>query len=107
MYEVSTTLEFTTNQNLQDYKVIVFVRCEELDQLGMVCDFYEMREETLNVVSKMDNDIFEESTNQNAEIIAEFIFARIKTKLTKGNHWLHAVEVWESDESGARHETDD
>ena len=120
MFEVSAELEFSAahfhpgydgvcrEMHGHNYKVRVRVRAEELDELGMVCDFYLLKKEAGAVAAEFDHKIINEHQDfgerqPSAENIAHYFFQRLKPKLDMNNHWLHAVDVWENDSMAARY----
>lgn len=99
-------------QNLHghNYRVRVFVRSRELDALGMVIDFADLKKIVAAVVDPFDhqylNDIppFNER-NTTAELLSQYIFEEIGGRLPAGRE-LTRVEVWETDSSCAVYEAD-
>jgi 6-pyruvoyltetrahydropterin/6-carboxytetrahydropterin synthase len=97
-------------QNLHghNYRVRVFVRARELDALGMVIDFADLKKIVAAVVDPFDhqylNDIppFHER-NTTAELLSQYIFEEIRTRLPAGRE-LTKVEIWETDSSCAIYE---
>ena len=119
MFEIRTEMEFSAAHFHPDYpgkcsrlhghnyKVVVYVRAEELDKYGMVCDFFDIKGAVSKLIEQVDHTLLNEHNyfkdrHPSAENIAEFFFNEIKEPLTKDNHWLHAVEIWENNRSAAR-----
>lgn len=120
MFEISVQLEFSAAHLLPDYpgncrklhghnwRVVVTVRARELDDLGMVVDFRQVKSEARKVISELDHTLLNDhpdfkSEEPSSENLARWIFRRLQPKLDAGNHWLHAVEAWETDYCGARY----
>ena len=120
MFEVSAELEFSAahfhpdydgvccKMHGHNYKVVVRVRAEDLDELGMVCDFYLLKKEAGAVAAELDHAVINEHSDfhdqqPSAENIAQHFFKRLQPKLDANNHWLYAVDVWENDSMAARY----
>lgn len=123
MYEISVELSFSAAHMLKDYpgdcrrlhghnwRVIVFLRAQELDRLGLVADFRLVKAEAKKVLAELDHTLINDhpdfrDTDPSSETIARWLFDRLKPALDAGNHRLHAVEVWETDTTGARYIAD-
>ena len=124
MYEVSVRLTFSAAHRLSDYpgdckrlhghnwRVVVMVRARELDELGMVCDFRLVKQQALELIGEFDHTLLNDHAafaeeDPSSERMARYFFERLRPDLDAGNHWLHAVEVWETDNSAARYIRDD
>ncbi|MEO8198247.1 MAG: 6-carboxytetrahydropterin synthase QueD [Thermoanaerobaculia bacterium] len=99
-------------QNLHghNYRVRVYVRARELDALGMVIDFADLKKIVAAVVDPFDhqylNDIPPFDTrNTTAELLSQYIFEEIGQRLPAGRE-LTRVEIWETDSSCAVFEAD-
>lgn len=123
MFEISVQLSFSAAHSLRDYpgdchrlhghnwRVVVSVRAEELDELGMVCDFRLVKRKTKRILDEFDHTLLNDhpafkDEDPSSERLARYIFERLQPALDKGNHWLHAVEAWETPTSAARHTRD-
>lgn len=119
MYEISVQLNFSAAHRLRDYpgdcrrlhghnwRVVVFVQAEELDELGMVADFRFVRKAAKEILQELDHTLLNDhpdfkDVDPSSETLASWIFKRLQRTLDAGNHWLHAVEVWETDSTAAR-----
>ena len=84
------------------------MRSRELDALGMVIDFADLKKIVAAVVDPFDhqylNDIppFTER-NTTAELLSQYIFEEIGKRLPAGRE-LTKVEIWETDSSCAIYE---
>ena len=121
MFEVSVSLAFSAAHRLPGYpgdcrrlhghnwRVVVSVRARELDELGMVADFRTVKEEARKVLAELDHTLINDhpdfrDSDPSSEALARWIFERLRPALDAGNHRLQAVEVWETENSGARYE---
>ena len=84
----------------------VFLRSDQLDSVGLVRDFGEIKAATHQVLSEFDhrflNDIgpFREQ-NPSSELIARYLFQRLTEQLNTESTRVSSVSVWESDTSCA------
>jgi 6-pyruvoyltetrahydropterin/6-carboxytetrahydropterin synthase len=124
MYEVSVRLSFSAAHRLCDYpgdcerlhghnwRVVVVVRARELDELGMVCDFRLVKRLARELVEEFDHTLINDhpaftKEDPSSERLARYFFERLQSALDAGNHWLHAVEMWETENSAARYIRDE
>ncbi|HEY0557579.1 MAG TPA: 6-carboxytetrahydropterin synthase QueD [Thermoanaerobaculia bacterium] len=99
-------------QNLHghNYRVRVHLAAGELDALGMVLDFSDLKAMMQEIVGPFDhrviNDIppFDER-NTTAELISQYIYEEIERRLAEQERVrVVRVEVWETDTSCAAYE---
>lgn len=99
-------------QNLHghNYRVRICLAADELDELGMVLDFAQLKAIAREILDPFDhrviNDIppFDER-NTTAELLAEYVFGEVAKRLPERRRIrIVAVEVWENDTSCARYE---
>jgi len=89
-----------------NWKVEVVVSGNELDSLGMVMDFSDLKRiasialEELDHQNLNDLDYFKER-NPSSEEIARYIFNKLKKEINQGDYQLEEVRVWETDSSCA------
>lgn len=118
-FKISVTDSFSAAHNLRGYKgkceelhghnfkVKVVLTSSELDKLGMVSDFHEVKEVLKKVLSKLDHtylnnlEFFKEN-NPTSENIARFIFEKFKSELS--NQKLLEVIVWETETNEASYQ---
>ena len=116
MYEVNVDEEFAAAHNLRgykgkcedlhghNYKVRVTVAGEELDSVGLLCDFVQVKKVIRDVIRALDHKYLNELPpfdvlNPSAENIARYIF----DAATKGfappvnGAAIASVTVWETD----------
>jgi len=116
MFEIRIESSFSSAHRLRGYKgkcealhghnwkVEVFVQNPELDKIGMVADFHEIKKLLKSVLKKLDhaflNDVaYFKKVNPTSENIAKYIFSQLQAKSKKLD--LAKVTVWESDTSYA------
>ncbi len=93
------------NLHGHNYRVRVCVGSRELDSLGMVMDFADLKELTERVVGRFDHRVINDlppfdEVNTTAELFASFVFRELVTRLPE-RVVLQRVEVWENDSSCA------
>ena len=94
-----------------NYRVLLWVRGEELDEGGMLVDFSLLKKILKDVLSVLDhsnlNDMEIFQNDPSAERIARFVFDEVKNKLPSlgvNSSLLQAVDVFETKTSMARYE---
>lgn len=97
------------NLHGHNYRVRVLVEARDLDELGMVVDFSELRAALEKVVGPFDhrviNDILPfDERNTTAELLSEYVYQEMSRRLNDGRVRVCRVEVWENDTSCARYE---
>jgi 6-pyruvoyltetrahydropterin/6-carboxytetrahydropterin synthase len=89
-----------------NWQIEVYLRCRELDRLGMAIDFMEIKQAVQNVIGHLDhvhlNDLaaFRE-INPTAENIAKFLYQELGRKLNSPGVTVSKVKVAETPEAGA------
>lgn len=95
-----------------NYRVRVHVAARELDDLGMVVDFADLKRVVGEVLGPFDhrviNDVppFDER-NTTAELLASYVCEAVGRRLAEeedGRVWVQKVEVWENDTACAVYE---
>ncbi len=89
-----------------NYRVRLHLETAELDALGMVADFADVKAMLRDIVSPLDHRMINEvppftERNATAELIAEFVFREAERRLGPGRVRVARVEVWENDTSCA------
>ncbi len=123
MFKVFKDTEFSAAHNLREYKG----RCEnlhghnwkvrlqlvatELDSLGMVIDFEEVKNALTTIISKLDHRNLNEvapfdKINPTSENIAKYIFQEASTIITTDRVKIDQVMVWEKTSSCAIYQID-
>lgn len=103
-------------QNLHghNYRVRVFVSATELDALGMVVDFQDLKAAVHDIAGHFDHQVINDhppfdEINPTAELVAKYVYEEFVRKLAagelgEGRLRLQKVEVWENDSSCATYE---
>jgi 6-pyruvoyltetrahydropterin/6-carboxytetrahydropterin synthase len=99
-------------QNLHghNYRVRVRLRAAELDALGMVLDFADLKAMMEEIVGPFDHRVINEippfdERNTTAELLSQYVFEEVERRLV-GQERVRVVrvEVWETDTSCAIYE---
>jgi 6-pyruvoyltetrahydropterin/6-carboxytetrahydropterin synthase len=115
MYEVSVQHHFDAAHYLRGYQgkcervhghrfqVVVNVRVEELDSIGLAYDFAKLRRHLEEVLNRFDHTLLNEippfdKLNPSSENIAATIYKEFQTRLAKEVVSIRSVQVWESPE---------
>jgi 6-pyruvoyltetrahydropterin/6-carboxytetrahydropterin synthase len=118
MFEISIQSYFSSAHNLRDYngqceavhghnwKVEVFVKSKELNDIGLAIDFKDLKKITKNILSELDHKNLNEippfdKINPSSENIARFLFNRIKKEIKVPSVTVSKISVWESHNSVA------
>ena len=114
MYEVMIEEEFSAAHALRGYrgkcenmhghnwKVEVYVRGEQLDQVGMLVDFKELKAATRRVMKYLDhqnlNELhpFDGEMNPSSEHLAGFILHKVAEQVSDPRVRVYKVRVWET-----------
>ena len=114
MYEVMIEEEFSAAHALRGYrgkcenmhghnwKVEVYVRGEQLDQVGMLVDFKELKAATRRVMKYLDhqnlNELkpFDVEINPSSEHLAGFILHKVAEQVSDPRVRVYKVRVWET-----------
>lgn len=92
-----------------NYKVRVHLRAAELDRIGMVLDFAELKRLTEEVVGIWDHQVINQfppfdHLPPTAEMLTSHIFEEMSKRLADPRVQVAKVEVWESETSCAIYE---
>ena len=122
MYEVMIQEEFSAAHALRGYrgkcenlhghnwKVEVYVRGAQLDEIGMLVDFKDLKEATRGVMRYLDhlnlNELkpFDNELNPSSEHLAGFIFHKVAERINSDRVKVHKVRVWETPSTCATYE---
>jgi 6-pyruvoyltetrahydropterin/6-carboxytetrahydropterin synthase len=94
------------NLHGHNYRVRVHVAAHELDELGMVVDFADLKGVLAEVLGPFDhrviNDVppFDTELNPTAEVFAGYVFEQVSGRLAgrfDDRLTVRKVEVWEND----------
>jgi 6-pyruvoyltetrahydropterin/6-carboxytetrahydropterin synthase len=120
MYEIIVKHHFSSAHKLINYdgecknlhghnwKVKVFARAEELNDIGISLDFKEFKKIARQEIDKFDHVFLNEhpsfaGINPTAENIARILFKDISEKVNDGKMTVAMIEVWESESNGVRY----
>ena len=118
MYEISIGKSFSAAHSLRGYdgncaclhghnwQVKATLRVQQLDEIGIACDFKKLKREVDKAIGKFDHVCLNEtesfaSCNPTSENIARVIYQELSAKLNDGNVKDFKVEVSESPNSTA------
>ena len=100
------------NLHGHNYRVRIHLEAGELDELGMVIDFADLKAMAAEILGPFDhrviNDIppFDE-VNTTAELFSEYVFRQMVRRLPADRPvTVSRVEVWENDTSCAAYEAE-
>lgn len=87
-----------------NWKVIVEVTGNKLDEVGMVMDFKTMKKAARATAEKLDHYYLNEippfdTVNPTAENIAVWFFDELSSTLNRPNARLSGITIWENDRS--------
>ncbi|MFC1709337.1 6-carboxytetrahydropterin synthase QueD [Candidatus Omnitrophota bacterium] len=122
MYEIRVRTEFSSAHRLRGYKgkceelhghnwkVEVFVSSGNLDKIGMLVDFKELKAALNQVLKRLDHSYINNlpyfrKINPTSENLAKYIFEKLQSKIRSVK--LSKVTVWESDTSAASYSKKD
>ena len=94
-----------------NWKVQVRLRSNELDKLGMVMDFKDVKRLLAAVLSELDHHYINEDvpyfaeTNPTTENLSVYVFRKIREQLPDRVS-VAEVTIWESDHCGASYRED-
>ena len=114
MYEVSVRQHFDAAHSLRGYQgkcerlhghhfqVVVSVRSQELNQIGLSYDFLELKLYLGEILNRFDHGYLNEippfdQINPSSENIASTIYSELQSRLQGAS--ISSVQVWESPEA--------
>lgn len=97
------------NLHGHNYRVRIHLEAKELDELGMVMDFADLKAMAAEILQPFDHRVINEvppfdTLNTTAELFAEYVFRRVDERIENGRVAVTRVEVWENDTSCAIYE---
>ncbi len=118
MFEVRVKDKFSSAHRLRNYngkceelhghnwEVEVFCESAELNEIGLVIDFKELKKYLSEILDLLDHKYLNETeffskNNPSSENIAKFIFKEMKRFFPAGGIKLSKVTVWETPTSSA------
>lgn len=121
MFSVSVEAEFSAAHRLNNYKgkcehlhghnwkVQIFVVSGNLNKIGLVFDFVELKKKTREILKGLDHKFLNEinyfkDTNPTSENIAKYIYLKLTPYFKNKSAKLAKVCVWETQSSRACYE---
>lgn len=126
MFKVKKVLSFSAAHALREYKgkcealhghnwkVEVTVSSQQLNSLGMVIDFVELKEETKRILEELDHKFLNDleyfcsssksAKNPSSEEIARYIYLQLEKVIKNKGCKLEEVSVWETETSCATYQ---
>jgi 6-pyruvoyltetrahydropterin/6-carboxytetrahydropterin synthase len=118
VFEISVTTEFSAAHSLQGYPgncaqvhghnwtVEVFVRCRELNAIGIGIDFREVKRAIRESIEALDHSCLNEhpsfkELNPSSENIAKLLYKELRAKINSENANISRVKVSETPNTGA------
>jgi 6-pyruvoyltetrahydropterin/6-carboxytetrahydropterin synthase len=118
MYEIHIKTHFSAAHTLAGYpgncarlhghnwNVELFIRCRELDNIGIGIDFKIVKEKVTRIIDKLDhrnlNDLSDfQGVNPTSEVVARYLYYALQRDLNDGRVWIAKVKVSETDDAGA------
>jgi len=89
-----------------NWLIEVYVRCRDLDRLGMAIDFMEIKKAVQSVISHLDHANLNElapfrEINPTSENIAKFLYQELGQQLNSDGVTISKVKVGETPDAGA------
>ena len=118
MFEVSVEQTFAAGHALRNYKgkcenvhghnyrVLVTIQGPQLDSIGLLVDFVEVKKLMSRVVDKLDHQFINDLPpfdliNPSAENMAKYFYDEISAGLSDSAVRVGEVRIWETDTSSA------
>ncbi len=100
------------NTHGHNYRVEVYVRGKELNEIGLLVDFKELKDATRKVVAYLDhkniNELppFDLELNPSAEHLAGYFLQEVGRQINNDRVQVYKVRVWETDTCAATYQID-
>jgi 6-pyruvoyltetrahydropterin/6-carboxytetrahydropterin synthase len=118
VFEICVEAQFSAAHSLSGYRgncsqlhghnwiVEVFVKCSELNSIGIGVDFRDIRQAIKNIINDLDHSCLNEhpefkDTNPSSENIARFLYRQLGEKINSVNAKVSKVKVSETRSAGA------
>ena len=118
MFEVSVEQTFAAGHALRNYhgkcenvhghnyRVMVTIRGPQLDSIGLLVDFVEVKKLMNRVIDRLDHQFINDlapfdTINPSAENMAKYFYDEISTGLGTGSVRVGEVRIWETDTASA------
>ncbi|QKI89412.1 6-carboxytetrahydropterin synthase QueD [Thiomicrorhabdus xiamenensis] len=113
-FVLKTVLDFAAAHTLQGYpgdcsklhghnwKIEVQIVGSQLNEIGMVVDFKEIKRHAKEVIKELDHTYLNDhphftQINPTAENIAAFLYRQIAERISDERVAMHSITVWEND----------
>ncbi|OLE51253.1 MAG: 6-carboxytetrahydropterin synthase QueD [Acidobacteria bacterium 13_1_20CM_3_53_8] len=100
------------NLHGHNYKIEIYARGSELNNIGLLVDFVELKEAADEIVQYLDhrniNELppFDKELNPSAENLARFILERVARRVTDDRVQIYKVRCFETPTSIATYQVD-
>ena len=100
------------NLHGHNYKIEIYARGRELNNIGLLVDFVELKEAADEVVKYLDHrninelEPFIEELNPSAENLARYILERVRLRVGDGRAEVYKVRCFETPTSVATYQID-
>jgi len=100
------------NLHGHNYKIEIYARGRELDNIGLLVDFGELKEAADEIVAYLDhrniNELppFDDELNPSAENLARYILERVASRVGDGRVSVYKVRCFETPTSVATYQLD-
>jgi 6-pyruvoyltetrahydropterin/6-carboxytetrahydropterin synthase len=100
------------NLHGHNYKIEIYARGSELNNIGLLVDFVELKQVADEIVTYLDHknlnelDPFVAEQNPSAENVARFVLERIASKIDDDRVQIYKVKCWETPTSVATYQVD-
>ena len=100
------------NLHGHNYKIEIYARGSELNDIGLLVDFVELKEAADEIVTYLDhkniNELppFDEELNPSAENLARFILERVAARVGDERVRIHKVRCFETPTSVATYQVE-
>ena len=100
------------NLHGHNYKIEIYARGSELDNIGLLVDFGELKEAADEIVAYLDhrniNELppFDEELNPSAENLARYILERVASRVGDDRVKIYKVRCFETPTSVATYQTE-
>ncbi len=118
VFEICVEAQFSAAHSLRGYQgncaqvhghnwiVEVFVKCLELNNIGIGIDFRDIRQAIKNIINDLDHSCLNEhpefkDTNPSSENIARFLYRELGEKINSVNVKVSKIKVSETRSAGA------
>lgn len=125
MYQVSIEETFSAGHALRDYRgrcenvhghnyrVRVTVEGPQLDSIGLLCDFVELKRVIREIIARVDHQFLNDlepfqTANPSAENMAKYFYDQISRQMKDlpSGARVADIVVWETDSASARYQPD-